>query len=107
MAEVIAATDDNFQKEVLESSEPVLVDFWATWCGPCKAIGPIVEELAQDYAGRAKMVKVNTDENPRTPSQFNIRSIPTLMVFKNGELVDQLIGAAPKDKISGMIEKAL
>jgi thioredoxin 1 len=107
MADVIAVTDDNFQTEVLESPQPVLVDFWATWCGPCRAIGPIVEALAGEYAGRAKVAKVNTDENPRIPSQYNIRSIPTLMVFKGGQLVEQHIGAAPKEKIVAMLEKAL
>jgi thioredoxin 1 len=102
-----AVTDATFDAEVLKSEVPVLVDFWATWCGPCKAIGPVVEEMAAKYQGKAKVVKVNTDENPKTPSQYNIRSIPTLLVFKGGKVVDQIVGAAPRDKIEGMITKSL
>lgn len=102
-----AVTDAAFDQEVLKSDIPVLVDFWATWCGPCKAIGPIVEEMAAKYQGKAKVVKLNTDENPRTPAQYNIRSIPTLLVFKGGKMVDQLVGAAPRDRIEGMLQKSL
>ena len=100
-------TDANFDQEVLKSEIPVLVDFWATWCGPCKAIGPVVEELAAKYEGKAKVVKLNTDENPRIPTQYNVRSIPMLVVFKGGRVVEQHVGAAPKDKIEGLITRAL
>lgn len=102
-----AVTDSNFDKEVIQSAIPVLVDFWATWCGPCKAIGPIVDEMETKYAGKVKVLKMNTDENPKTPSQFNIRSIPTLLVFKNGKLFEQLVGSAPKDKIEGLITRSI
>ena len=105
MADVAEVTDDTFQSEVLNSELPVLVDFWATWCGPCRAIAPIVTEMAEKYDGRVKVVKMDTDQNPRTPSQFNIRSIPTLLVFKGGEVVDQHTGAAAKEKIDGMLSK--
>jgi thioredoxin 1 len=89
-------TDKSFDVEVLKSNVPVLVDFWATWCGPCKTIAPVVEEIANDYAGKLKVVKVDVDSNPEISMKFNIRSIPTLMVFKGGTVVEQLIGALPK-----------
>ncbi len=89
-------TDRSFDVEVLKSNVPVLVDFWATWCGPCKTIAPVVEEIANDYAGKLKVVKVDVDSNPEISMKFNIRSIPTLMVFKGGTVVEQLIGALPK-----------
>jgi thioredoxin 1 len=92
----IEITDGNFQKEVLESSVPVLVDFWAVWCGPCKMIAPVVEEIASEYNGRLKVGKVDVDNNPEVPLKFGIRSIPTLMVFKGGKVVEQIIGAVPK-----------
>lgn len=102
-----AVTDGNFEQEVLKSDVPVMVDFWATWCGPCRAIAPIMEELSGAYAGKAKIVKLNADENPRTTTQFNVRSLPTILVFKGGKVVDQQIGAVPKPKIEGMLQRAL
>jgi thioredoxin 1 len=102
-----AVTDNSFEQEVLKSDVPVLVDFWATWCGPCRAISPIVEELGAKFQGQAKVVKLNADENPRVMTQYNVRSLPTLIVFKGGQVVDTLIGAAPKPKIEALLQKAL
>jgi thioredoxin 1 len=107
MAKAGEVTDNDFEKEVLQSDLPVLVDFWATWCGPCKAVGPIVDELSEVYAGKAKILKVNTDANPRTPSQYNVRSIPTLILFKGGKIVDQHVGAATRATIEGLLKKGL
>lgn len=92
----IAVDDTSFQQEVLKSDTPVLVDFWAIWCGPCKMVAPIVEELARDYNGKLKVAKMDVDANPRTAMQFGIRSIPTIMIFKSGQVVEQIIGAVPK-----------
>jgi len=92
----ISVDDANFQAEVLTSDKPVLVDFWAIWCGPCKMIAPIVEELAKEYDGKLKVTKMDVDANPRTAMQYGIRSIPTLMVFKGGQVVEQIVGAVPK-----------
>jgi thioredoxin 1 len=89
-------SDDTFDSEVLQSSVPVLIDFWAPWCGPCKAIAPIVDEVANDYAGKLKVVKMNVDDNPRTPSRYGVRGIPNLILFKNGEVQQQIVGAVPK-----------
>lgn len=104
---VLEFTDSNFQQEVLEASEPVLVDFWAPWCGPCKMIAPTIEELANDFEGKARIGKVNTDENPSVASAQGISGIPTVMIFKGGELVQKFVGLTPKDKISAEIEGIL
>ncbi len=100
-------TDANFEAEVLKSSEPVLVDFWAPWCGPCRMIAPSIEALSTEYAGKVKIGKLNTDENEKVSAQFGIRSIPTLLIFKNGEVVNQLVGALPKEKIAEQLNRAL
>jgi len=97
-------TDSNFQDEVLNSSTPVLVDFWAVWCGPCRMIAPIVEELSSEYEGKAKIGKMNVDENRDVPMKYGIRSIPTLLIFKDGEVVDKLVGAVPKNSITSKLE---
>jgi thioredoxin 1 len=99
--------DKNFAAEVLNSEVPVLVDFWATWCGPCRSISPIVEELATEFTGRVKITKLNVDENPAVPSQYGVRGIPTLILFKGGKILDQIVGAVPKARLKAMIEKAL
>jgi len=103
----VTGTDANFSKEVLQSSLPVLVDVWAPWCGPCRMIAPFVEEIAGEFAGQLKVVKLNSDENQITPSQYHIQGIPTLLFFKNGQLVDQLVGAVPKQHIVGKIKQLL
>lgn len=100
-------TDQTFDKEVLQSDQPVLVDFWAAWCGPCRMIAPTVEALAREYAGKAKVAKVNVDENQLIPTQYNIRGIPTLLLFKDGRVQEQLVGAAGRDVIENMIKKHL
>ena len=99
-AKYITATDANFQSEVLESSQPVLVDFWAEWCGPCKMIAPSIEQLAEEFDGKAKIAKVNVDEQPRLAEQYGVRSIPTLLFFQDGKVADQLVGALPKDALA-------
>jgi len=101
------ATDDNFDREVLKSEKPVLVDFWAPWCGPCKAIGPIVEELAGQLKADVKVMKLNVDDNQKTAVQYGVRSIPTLMLFKGGKAIETVIGLVPKEKIETMIKKNL
>jgi thioredoxin 1 len=104
---VMTATDQNFDSDVLKSDLPVLVDFWAEWCGPCKALGPTIDELAEQYKGKVKVFKMNVDENPGTPGKFRIRGIPTLILFKGGQVVEQLVGAHPKGTISAAMDKTL
>ncbi len=99
--------DDAFQKDVLESDTPVLLDFWAEWCGPCKAIAPMLDELARQYEGKLKIVKLNIDENQKTPRTYGVRGIPTLMVFKHGKVEATQIGAVSKGQLSQMIDKAI
>jgi thioredoxin 1 len=103
MGKTLELTDATFD-ETLKSDKPILVDFWAEWCGPCKMIGPVVEELANDYAGKAVIAKLNVDENPQITARFGVRSIPTLLVFKNGQIVDKQVGAVPKSVLAGKLE---
>jgi thioredoxin 1 len=100
-------TDQNFEAEVLKSDKPVLVDFWAEWCGPCRMMSPAIESVAAEYAGRAKVGKLNVDENPSAAGRYNIRSIPTLLLFKNGQIQEQLVGATSKDNIAKVLDKNL
>lgn len=104
---VFETSDANFERDVLKSPVPVLVDFWAVWCGPCRALAPIIDEVAAENVGKIKVFKVNTDDNPNTPSQYGIRGIPTVILFKGGQPVDQSVGVAPKANLQAMINKAL
>ena len=104
---LLQVNDKNFTAEVLQSDIPVLVDFWATWCGPCRAISPIVEDLAKEFSGRIKITKLNVDENPSTPSQYGVRGIPALILFKEGKVLDQIVGSVPKARLKALIETAL
>ena len=106
-AGLVHVNDKTFTSEVLNSDLPVLVDFWATWCGPCRSISPIVEELAREFSGRVKVTKLNVDESPATPTQYGVRGIPTLILFKGGKIFDQIVGAVPKARLKALIEKAL
>ena len=107
MSEPTVLTDDNFSAEVLNADLPVLVDFWATWCGPCRMIAPIVQELSSEYEGRAKVGKLDVEEANKTATEFGVRSIPTLLIFKGGKVADQIIGAVPKAQIVEKLEVAL
>jgi thioredoxin 1 len=104
---LLHATDGNFEAEILKSDIPAVVDFWAPWCGPCHIMAPVIEELAKEYAGKLKVAKMNVDENPATPPRYGIRGIPTLILFRNGLVFDQIVGAVSKSKVEEMIKKAL
>jgi thioredoxin 1 len=104
---VKSISDSTFETEIMQSEEPALVDFWAPWCGPCKAISPMLDELAGEFDGKVKMTKMNVDDNPATPGKFGIRAIPTLILFKNGQIVDQITGAVGKSQMVTMLNKAL
>jgi len=108
MAEnIVHISDESFEEEVLQSEQPVLIDYWAEWCGPCKMIAPVLEEIATEYSDRLKVVKLNIDDNPRTPPKYGIRGIPTLMVFKNGQVAATKVGAASKAQLTAFIDDSL
>jgi thioredoxin 1 len=102
---LLQVTDGDFEQQILQSDKPALVDFWAAWCGPCRTVGPVVEELAGEYAGKIKVAKLNVDENKETPSKYGIRGIPTLILFKDGQVVDQIVGAVPKSRIKELLDR--
>ncbi|MGD8956821.1 MAG: thioredoxin TrxA [Chromatiaceae bacterium] len=104
---IVHVTDDNFENEVLQSSAPVLVDYWAEWCGPCKMIAPVLDEIAGEYQGRVKIAKLNIDDNPNTPPRYGIRGIPTLMLFKDGEVEATKVGAVSKSQLTAFIDSNL
>jgi thioredoxin 1 len=103
----VEISDQTFDQEVINAATPVLIDFWAPWCGPCKAIAPVVEEVAGTYAGRLKVVKMNVDDNPQTPSRYGVRGIPNLILFKSGKVAEQIVGAVPKGTLVRAIDNAL
>ena len=104
---ILAVDDKNFENEVINSDSPVLVDFWAEWCGPCKAIAPVLEEISTEMAGKVKIVKVNVDENPSSPAQMGVRGIPALFIFKDGQVVSNMAGAKPKAALQSWIEQSI
>ncbi len=103
--EPIHTSDTNFEKDVLKSSTPVLVDFWATWCGPCKALAPKLDEIAKEYTGKIMVAKVDIDQNKETPTNYGVRGVPTLALFKDGKIVDQIVGNHPKENITALLDK--
>ena len=103
-AGISEVSDATFEAEVLRSATPVLIDFWAPWCGPCRAIAPVVEELAREYAGKVKIVKMNVDDNPQTPAKYGVRGIPNLIVFKGGQVAEQIVGAVPKSRLAKALD---
>jgi thioredoxin 1 len=107
MSKAGAVSDGEFAKEVLESTIPVIIDFWATWCGPCQVMGPIVETLAVEYEGKIKVLKMNVDENPGTPAKYGIRGIPTIILFNKGEIVDRIVGAQPKNVVDNLLKRVV
>ena len=107
MSNAIDISDDNFDSEVLKSDKPVLIDFWAEWCGPCKVLGPVIDEVAEDYSDRVKFVKLNIDNNPSNTQKFGIRGIPTLLLFKNGEKIDTSVGVLSKSELESFLDKNL
>ena len=104
---LVHVSDDNFEQEVIKSGKPVLVDFWAPWCGPCRAIGPVVEDLAEVYKDRVKVAKLNIDDNPKTAIVYGVMSIPTIVLFKNGNALDKVVGLVPKDRLEDLMKKGL
>ncbi len=107
MSKITQVGDDNFETEVIRSNLPVLIDFWAPWCGPCKSIAPLIEELAQDYEGRLKVAKLNVDDNPVTPARYGVRGIPNLIIIQGGAVKEQIVGAVPKGRLIDAIEKVV
>ncbi len=107
MAKIIQVGDDNFEAEVIRSDLPVLIDFWAPWCGPCKSIAPVIEELAEEYEGRLKVTKLNVDDNPMTPSRYGVRGIPNLIILKGGTVKEQIVGVVPKGRLVDAIDRVL
>ncbi|MCF8081903.1 MAG: thioredoxin [Deltaproteobacteria bacterium] len=107
MADLLQVTDGNFDEEIIQSEIPAMVDFWAEWCGPCKMVGPVVEELAKDYDGKIKIAQMDVDQNRETPARFGIRNIPTLILFKNGEVAQTIVGAYPKSHLDAELKKLL
>lgn len=107
MAEITQVGDTDFESEVIKSQLPVLVDFWAPWCGPCKSIAPLIEALAKEYEGKLKVTKLNVDDNPTTPSRYGVRGIPNLMIFKDGTVKEQIVGAVPRGRLVDAIERTL